>query len=106
MSDSSATLRLTAVLFLTVATGWLLGAPLAIGLRVVGAWDPAPIAWCWGAHLGGWALGGGAAALLVYYVGIAKLWPLGLVAFALGAVLLALGVRRQAPQRWFVRRIR
>jgi hypothetical protein len=98
--------QLTLVMFLLVGSGALLGAPLAIGLRLVAAWDPAPVAWCWGAHLGGWAIGGGVAALLVYYVGVGKLWPLGLVAFAGGAVLLALGARDDIPARWFVRRVR
>ncbi len=106
LDDASTAVQLTVSMVVLVISGWLLGGPLALGLRLVGAWDPAPVAWCWGAHLGGWALGGGLAALLVYYVGIAKLWPLGLVAFASGAVLLSLGARAGTPARWFVRRVR
>jgi hypothetical protein len=103
---AAAPLRFGAVLFILLITGWLLGSPLAAGLRLVGEWDPATVTWCWGANLSGWAVGGALATLMVYYVGVAKLWPMGLASFAIGAVLLAVSARDEPPHRWYVRQLR
>jgi hypothetical protein len=99
-------LKLAVMAALLLLSGGLLGVPFAAGVRMVGDWDRAPVSWCWGAHAAGWAVGSALAALLVHYVGVAKLWPLGLACFAVGAVLLALGAKSEAPPRWFVRRLR
>ena len=97
LAGTHPTLRLGIVMLLLLLTGGWLGVPLAAGLRLVGAWDPAPVSWCWGTHLLGWAAGGAIAALLVYYVGVSKLFVLGFVAFAAGATLLSWAARKPPP---------
>ena len=104
--DAAPALQLTAAMVILVITGWLLGLPLAAGLRLVGAWDPAPVSWCYGAHLGGWAVGGGVSALLVYYVGVAKLWPIGSSPSPSAPFCWRWVRAKEAPNRWFVRRVR
>ena len=96
--DAGLVFRLTAAMFVTVVTGWQLGWPLAAGLKTMAAWDTAAVAWAWGAHLGGWALGGALAATLVPYLGIRSLGWLGVVAFALGTVTMGLGQRRMGAE--------
>jgi hypothetical protein len=97
LADASTAVQLTACMFLLVVTGWQLGWPLAAGLRTVGAWDRAPATWCWGAHLGGWAVGGGLCATLVWYLGVDKLLGVGVAAYAIGAVALAVALRSEPP---------
>jgi hypothetical protein len=84
---------------LLVISGFLLGFPVAAGLRFVGEWERASVSPSWGMHHAGWALGGAAAALLVHYVGVARLWPLGVAVFAVGAVLMTIGARKAPPLR-------
>lgn len=88
--------RLTLTMFLLFITGAVLGWPLAAGLRLVAAVDRAPVTWCWGAHFGGWALGGALAALLVPYLGVTGLYIVAFGSFGLGALGMMLGSRPRA----------
>jgi hypothetical protein len=96
LGSASLGVRLAAVLVLLVAAGWALGFPLAAGLRLAGR--DAIASWGWGAHLAGWALGGALAALLVPYVGVQRLWPIGLGAFAVAALAFT-SRRRRSPSQ-------
>lgn len=99
-------LRLLLAGTLLVISGFLLGFPAAAGLRYLGQWDRVPVSWAWGQHQLGWGLGLALAAVLVHYVGVARLWPLGVATFAVGAVLLTMGARRAPSSRWYLRRLR
>jgi hypothetical protein len=99
-------LRLVLAGTLMVISGFLLGFPLSAALRYVGQWDRVPVSWAWGQHKLGWGFGLAVAALLVHYVGVARLWPLGVATFAVGAVLLTLGARKVPSSRWYLRRLR
>ncbi|MEQ9323054.1 MAG: hypothetical protein RIF41_28060, partial [Polyangiaceae bacterium] len=101
--DAGLAFRLTVSMFVLVVTGWQLGWPLAAGLKSVAAWDRASVTWAWGAHLGGWALGGALAASLVRYTGVADLAWVGLGAFALGSIAMVRGQRREPPGGWVIR---
>ncbi len=78
------------VLVVMMISGWLLGAPLAMGLVLLRAHGPAQATWCWGAHHAGWAFGAALAALLVYLIGLSPLMPIAVVSYALGAALLVI----------------
>ncbi|MBW2455033.1 MAG: hypothetical protein JRI68_11010 [Deltaproteobacteria bacterium] len=97
-TSSSTVLALLVVLVVTLITGALLGAPLALGLVVVRAHGPAQSTWCWGAHHAGWAFGAALAASLVHAVGLRPLLPIAVAAYALGAALFVLGSRGGAPR--------
>lgn len=101
--ETGLTFRLTASMFVLVVTGWQLGWPLAAGLKTVAVWDRAAMPWAWGAHMGGWALGGALSATLAPFTGIAGLGWLGVVAFALGAIAMVLGQRKDPAGGWVVR---
>ncbi len=93
LASGSSGLALSVVLVVTLSTGVLLGAPLALGLVVVRAHAPAQSTWCWGAHHAGWAFGSALAALLFHAVGSRPLLPIAAAAYALGAALFVLGSR-------------
>jgi hypothetical protein len=90
----SGALPLTLVFPMLLVSGALLGAPLSWGLRLVGSVQPAAITACWSTHHAGWALGGAAAALGVFYLGIGRILPLGIMVYALGAMLFVVGGRK------------
>lgn len=98
-------LRLVLSGTLLVISGFLLGFPGTAALRYLGEWDRVPVSWAWGQQQLGWGLGLALAAVLVHYVGVARLWPLGVATFAVGAVLLTMGARRAPASRWYLRRL-
>jgi hypothetical protein len=72
--------------------GLVLGAPLAVVLRLVadherqgGSEDAPGVARCWAWHMGGWALGAAAGAVLARHVGISS----QLLVAALSAIVTA-----------------
>lgn len=101
--DTGLAFRLTASMFVLVVTGWQLGWPLAAGLKTMAVWERAGVTWAWGAHLGGWALGGAMAATLVPLTGVAALGWVAVAAFVLGSVAMSLGQRRDPAGGWVVR---
>jgi len=99
-------LRLVLSGTLLTISGFLLGFPSAAAFRYIGQWDRVPVSWAWGHHQLGWGAGLALAAVLVRYVGVARLWPLGVATFAVGAVLLTIGARKAPSARWYLRRLR
>ncbi|MEM1033324.1 MAG: hypothetical protein AAGN82_23515 [Myxococcota bacterium] len=90
---------------LLIVSGVALGFPMAASLRYLGQWDRVPVGWAWGHHRLGQGFGFALAALLVHYVGVTRLWPLGVATFAVGSVLLTLGAQRVPSSRWYLRRL-
>lgn len=79
---------------LATVLGLVLGAPLAIVLRLVAAeegkscvGDAPGVARCWGWHMGGWALGGSVGAVLARHVGVSSLLLLAALSAIVTAVL-------------------
>jgi hypothetical protein len=99
LGGASFATRLALAFVLLVGAGWVLGFPLAAGVRILGPADSPAVARAWGLHLAGWALGGALAALLVPYLGVSRLWPIGLGAFAVAAVCMTRRTpRSSAPE--------
>lgn len=77
-----------------VVAGVLLGAPLAAVLRLLAERQPPRVAWGWGAHQAGWALGAASVAVLVRHVGFARLLACSAILYAAAVVLMAIGARQ------------
>ena len=89
---------------LMLALGMSFGAPLAAILRLAaqnGETEAAPngplVAWCWGVHLGGWAFGTAAGALLARYLGVQSLLLIGALGLVSAAVLAGLARKPGLP---------
>jgi predicted MFS family arabinose efflux permease len=90
---------------LMLGLGFALGAPLTAILRLVGqahagegGSDGPMVAWCWGLHLGGWALGTALGALLARYLGVQSLLLVAALGLVSAAVLAGLARKASAPR--------
>jgi hypothetical protein len=82
------------VLFLSSAA---VGAPLALGLRVVAEHAPASVGPALALHHLGWGLGAVVATMSAHYLGLGFILPFGIAAYLSGALLFFSAERRVAP---------